>query len=666
MDFFAQQDRSRKKTGLLALYFGAAVATTILMVYLVPLLGLSIIRTKTATASAPPQQWWIPELFFGVCGATLLVVLCGTLYKIGQLKRGGGRGVAEMLGGKEVLPSTEDFFERRLRNVVEEMAIASGVPVPSVYVLPREKGINAFAAGFTPSDSVVAVTYTAMTGLTRDELQGVVAHEFSHILNTDMAINIQLMGFLHGLLLIGLTGRLVLELAHDSHDNKGGLLVLAAGLGLMGIGFTGVLFGKAIKASISRTRERLADASAVQFTRNPAGLASALKKIGGLSEGSRLRSPRAEQASHMFFGNGLRGGMFSTHPPLKQRVRWLEPTFGGNFPSVTYADLREQLIRYEGAPKEVEKEKEGIADLFTKPMGVAGAAIIMDSVAKPKGRPTSPHALLESIGRPMEHHAEAARALIASIPDEVRKFTTDAYGARMLIYFLLLDHDEAILKKQMSILEGMAEPEVFQTLHEALPHLNIIKPEQRLPIIDLTIPALRFLSTGQYQAFMQTVKALVEADNRIDVFEYALQRVLTHHLDPLFAGEVRRPAANYYSIRGLVHETSVLLSVLARKGHSDEAEATAAFQAAAGVIDEPKAVFQFVDAQNCTWDVLDEALDKINEGSHQIKKLVLSAALTCLMHDREITVAETELFRAVADTLGCPVPPWVTPLELED
>lgn len=661
MDFFDQQDRARRKTGLLLFYFGAAVVTTVLLVYLLPVLGWYFYRTNYGPREIQHQlTWWYPNLFLGVCSITLMVVGIGTLFKIMQLRRGGGEGVATLLGGRQVYPGTDDYFEKRLRNVVEEMAIASGVPVPPVYVLPKEKGINAFAAGFTPSDAVIAVTYGTMTGLTRDELQGIIAHEFSHVLNSDMATNIKLMGFLHGLLLIALTGRLILELGIYSDSKKGGLPILAAGVGLIGIGSCGMLFGKLIKSAISRSRERLADASAVQFTRNPAGLASALKKVGGLSEGSRLRSPNAAQASHMFFGNGMRYATFSTHPPLAERVRWLEPTFDGTFPAVTHEDLRKQLARFEGAPLKKEEKKPNLVDLFTDPSKLAVTATMINATA----RPVSPHALLESIGKPMEHHADAARALIVSIPEPVKAYARDPYGARMLVYFLLLDSDDVIRDKQMALIKQQADPEVSRILEKALLEIGRIAPEMRLPIIDLSIPALRFLSPGQYVDFRAIVNALIDADERVDVFEYALQRVLMHHLDPKFSGKVDRRPANYYSIRGLVHETSLLLSVLSRKGHANDPDASAAFLAAVKTINDPKTEFQFLNEEHCTWTLLDEALDKLNEGSAQLKKLVLAAALACLMHDREITVEEVELFRAIADTLGCPVPPWVIPLKI--
>jgi Zn-dependent protease with chaperone function len=675
MDFFARQDSARRHTGLLVGYFSLAVALTILLVYFIPVIGWYAYRSYNAPPEVHiPLEWWNPNLFIGVCGATLLVVLSGALFKIAQLRRGGGGTVAELLGGKQILPGTDDFFEKRLRNVVEEMAIASGVPVPPIYVMENEKGINAFAAGFSPSDSVVAVTYGTMTGLTRDELQGVVAHEFSHILNQDMRININLMGILHGLLVIGLTGRIILELVGRGSSGRRSkdsgqitLIILVAGFTLMVVGYMGFFFCKLIKASISRSRERLADASAVQFTRNPDGLAGALKKIGGLAAGSRICSPHAEEASHMFFGNGLRGNIFNTHPPLAERVRWLEPKFSGRFDRVTHEDLRQQLTRFEGAPMEVKEEKNDVVDLFTTPGKVAVAATVIDAATTPAvARPNNPEALLASIGAPMEHHAEAARLLIESIPEEIKTHARDPYGARMLIYFILLDSNENVRNKQMTIVREQSDPAVWNILEKTISIQDGISPEMRLPIVDLAIPSLRFLSKDQYDVFRGVINQLIAADEKIDIFEYALQRVLVHHLDPAFSGRVKPRPTNYYAIRGLEQETSVVLSVLAREGHEQENAISDAFHAAAEKMAGLKVQIELLDAENCSWTALDAALEKLNEGSFKVKKWVLGAALTCLMHDREITVEEVELFRAVSDTLGCPVPPWVTPSELDD
>lgn len=530
MDFFARQDNARKQTGILLIYFGAAVATTILLVYLLPILVWNFFQSRYGSQQPPqPLHWWHPDIFVLVCGITLIVVLCGALFKISQLRRGGGEGVAVMLGGRQIYPDTSDFFEKRLRNVVEEMAIASGV----------------------------------------------------------------------------------------------------------------------------------------QFTRNSAGLAGALKKIGGLSYGSRIVSPNAAQASHMFFGNGVRSSIFSTHPPLAQRVQWLEPTFDGNFPTVTHKDLREQLARFEGAPLKKEDKKPDIVDLFTDPTKLAVTATILEATSQPHFKPNNPEALIASIGQPMQHHAGAAKQLIDSIPERVKEHARDPYGARMLIYFLLLDSDEAVRGKQMAIIKESAEPEVYQALEQAIPNLDKIKPEMRLPIIDLSIPALRFLSPGQYAAFRTIVKQLIYADDRVALFEYALQRVLVRHLDPTFSGKTKRRPVNYYAIRGLEKETSTILSALARNGHEDPAEVKAAFQYATGKITSPKTSFELLPEEKSTWEDFDAALDKFAESSFKVKKWLLGSALACLMHDREITIAEVELFRAIADSLDCPAPPWVSPTELD-
>ncbi|MDF7798078.1 M48 family metalloprotease [Pontiellaceae bacterium B1224] len=671
MDFFARQDSARKQTGILLVSFTAAILLTSALVYFVILLGLELLGFDFTQLRKPDDnlQLWHAPLFFGTFLVTLIVVTFGSILKKSELS-GGGPMIATQLGGRPVLPDSQDFYEVRLRNIVEEMAIASGVPVPQIYLLENERGINAFAAGFRAGDAVVAVTYGTMVGLSRDELQGVIAHEFSHILNGDMRMNLDLIGWLHGLTAIAGAGKGMLH-SLEHVRGRGSLIIVIVGGGLFAVGSMGNAFAGLIKSLISKQREILADASAVQFTRNPGGLAGALKKIGGLVHGSRLHAAHVDEVSHMCFGNGLRGTMFPTHPPLKTRIQWLEPGFDGHYENVTLDSIYATLAQTEGAPRPRDDRVQAFADIYGQGRRdacdtprTAGVSPAPRRAANPP-KPINGHALLESIGKPMLQHEETARALIASIPDRVREYAGSPYGARMLIYFMLLDRNPEIQAKQLSIIKQMAEPEVFQTLEAAVPNIGNLEHGLYLPIIDLTIPALRFLSVGQYRAFMQVVKALVLADGQTDIFEYALQRVLSHHLEPLFEGRNRKRPANFYSIRGLVRETSILLSVLARKCHDHGIEASSAFMAAVDLIDDPKTEFVLLDKSECSWDRLDLALDKLNEGSGLVKKQILSAALTCMMFDRKITVEEVELFRAIAVTLDCPVPPWVTPLELD-
>src|SRR6266436_1996228 len=334
MDFFENQERARRHTKVLVVYLGAAVAMIIVTAYVV----LDLILFQSLT--------WNTQMFLAVAAGTIVTVSIGSLTKIMDLRAGGG-AVARMMGGRLVPPSPTNSDEQKLRNVIEEMALASGVPVPEIYVIDTESGINAFAAGYGTPDAAVTVTRGCMQLLTREELQGVIGHEFSHILNGDMRLNIRLIGLINGILCLAIVGRVLLSLRSSrSSNNKIDPLFVILGLALIAIGGIGVFFGRLIQSAVSRQREFLADASAVQFTRNPLGLAGALKKIGGLGEGSKLSAPEAEEASHLFFANGLSESwlnMFATHPPLEERIRLLDPTFDGKFAVVSLPERPPQI-----------------------------------------------------------------------------------------------------------------------------------------------------------------------------------------------------------------------------------------------------------------------------------------------------------------------------------
>ena len=340
-DFFERQSSARRSTGWLALMFCLAVVGIVSTIFAITAVAVAQQGLTRGAINAGEFSLEIPLL---AAAATLLVIAGGTLFKVVELRTGGGTGVAERLGGKRIYPDTADPAHRRLLNVVEEMAIASGTPVPPVFLLQDEENINAFAAGYSPSDAVLGVTQGCCEKLSRDELQGVIAHEFSHILNGDMRMSIRLIGILHGILLLGLTGQLVFRmLAHSGgrrsrrDSNSGGVIIamLLIALTLVVVGFIGTFFGNIIKAAVSRQREYLADASAVQFTRNPTGLAGALKRIGGSVKGARLVAPGAAEASHMYFAQGVWegvSGLWATHPPLKKRILAIDPQWDGKFP----------------------------------------------------------------------------------------------------------------------------------------------------------------------------------------------------------------------------------------------------------------------------------------------------------------------------------------------
>jgi Zn-dependent protease with chaperone function len=366
---------------------------------------------------------------------TLIVVGGGSLFKIAQL-RGGGRVVAEQLGGRLLNPDTTDPSERQLMNVVEEMAIAAGTTAPPVYLLDQEDGINAFAAGFTPGEAVIGVTRGAARRLSRDELQGVIAHEFSHILNGDMRLNIRLIGLLHGILIIGMLGYFVLRMtafsghrARRSRDQGNPLPLLAIGVGLMVVGFFGTFFGNLIKAAVSRQREFLADAAAVQFTRQPGGIAGALKKIGALAAGSRsgARTPR-RPATCSSAGPPRASARCSRRTPrCPTRIRRIEPSWDGTFPDVTPSSRRAagNGTACRGGRVRPRRRRRACRAVRVRTRSTTWA-----------GRRGA--------------HVRYAERLLDSLPGGIRAAAHEPYGARALIYTLLLDRDATLRTKQCS------------------------------------------------------------------------------------------------------------------------------------------------------------------------------------------------------------------------
>ncbi|MCM2358514.1 MAG: M48 family metallopeptidase [Geobacteraceae bacterium] len=629
-DFFARQEDARRQSVRLIVLFALAVVGVALAVYLVAAFVYLWSFKQTAAV------FWHPRLFLWTSGGTLLFVWIGSFWKIREL-RAGGATVAMILGARPVPPQTGDPRERRLRNVVEEMAIASGVPVPDLYLLERERGINAFAAGHGLDDAVICVTRGAVELLDRDELQGVVAHEFSHILNGDMGLNLRLLGWLNGILLVSQAGEAVLRGMRSARGRGAGAIALAAAA-LYVVGYVGYFFGRLIKSAVSRQREYLGDASAVQFTRNPEGLAGALKKIGGLLTGSRLDHPRAAEVSHLFFSNGIEAAWLQaldSHPPLAERIRRLEPRFDGTFPAVTPLPTPPPAEIYL-KPRPAKASPEPAAAL-------TGAAVA---------------ALLERVGEPVREHIDLARRLINELPEAVVAATRDPFGACALVYGLLLDRDPAVRSRQEEILAARESGAIANEVRRLCPAVETLAPEVRLPLLDLSLPALRALSRDQFLRLKETVALLSSADSRLSLFEFTLRYLLLRHLEPRFTQRPQRPA-QIYGLRGVQQECSSVLTALARVGHREETGAQQAFARGVQLLREPKAEFSFVPAGECGVASLERAFAVLDGASPLIKRRLLAACLECLIHDGTVTVAEIELFRAIADAIGCPVPPWL-------
>ncbi len=639
--FFEHQDAARRNTKRLVFLFCLAVVAITALLYALAVVLSGVEQPDPYTREvAIVLRWWQPDLLVGVVLATFVVVAGGSLYKISQL-RGGGSVVAEALGGTLVSSDTSDSDQRRLLNVVEEMAIASGTPTPPVYLLRDEPGINAFAAGFAPGDAVIGVTLGSVQKLSRDELQGVIAHEFSHILSGDMSLNIRLMGVIHGILIIGIIGYFLLRSSmfaghggrRGGRDNSA-VAMMAGGLGLMVIGFLGTFFGNLIKATVSRQREFLADASAVQFTRNPDGIAGALKTIGGFEAGSVLASPNAPESSHLFFSQGLSRGLqllFATHPPLAERIGRLDPSWEGGARAVAPA---------------------------ARP-ATAGAAAAFAGGAAPQpadsaGPAATEGSALDQVGQPTAAHIAYAAALRRGLPPAVTAAAHEPYGARAVVYALLIDRDEEPRKRQLEQLARFGEAGIDHETRRLLPEIEGLDTRVRLPLIDLALPALRALSPSQYRSFQTNVRALVAADRKIELFEWTLQRLLFAHLRPHFE-RVRPPRVRYSSLRKLTSECSVVLSILAYAGNPSDAEQRTAFAEGASHLGgiEPA----LLPRDRCGLADLDSALERLASASPTCLQRLRTACAACIAADRKVSQTEGELLREIADALGCPMPP---------
>jgi Zn-dependent protease with chaperone function len=699
MDFFEHQEQARKHTVRLVVLFILAVICIVALVYLAVLMALAIggVYHASETGEPPPAfSWWQPTVLIYSAIGVLLLVGGGTAYKISQLKQGGG-AVAEMMGGRQIKPSSDDPEEQKVLNVVEEMAIASGTAVPPVYLLAGERGINAFAAGFTPDDAVIAVTRGTIHHLSRDELQGVIAHEFSHILNSDMRTNIRLMGVIHGIIVLSIIGLMMVRVmfygslfagGHHGHrggdgDRRGGdarmaLAIAALGVALLVIGAVGSFFGKLIKAAVSRQREYLADASAVQFTRNPEGLAGALKKIGGVSTGSRVQNAHAEEASHMFFGQAFASkfsSLFATHPVLTERIQRIDPSFQGEFEPIEplpgqYGEAKAGFGRGQtdqssrgsdragggfGERIEAARTNAGAetAGASTAGQGGMSAGQFLEGAAMAAAA-SSTATGIGQIGQPTAEHLQHATALIRGLANDVKQAAHEPYGARAVVYALLLDPSKDVRDHQWQHLTASADPHVQKLTEQLARQIDGIDPQARLPLLDMAVPALRELSPTQYKTFKQNLDALIKADEKVELFEWMLRRTLARYVGP--AKEQRSEGkVRYKSLNAVSDSCAVLLSTLAYIGHSDEEGASRAFdqaKQAMGLED-----ISLLSPKACGHDPLDEALTTLTAVAPKAKRTLLRACCACVAADEQATIREVELLRLIADSLGCPMPP---------
>jgi Zn-dependent protease with chaperone function len=620
MNFFQRQQDVRKSSRRLVVLFAVAVIVLVVVIDVIAFFLLGLSEQDAAT---------ILNMMIGLSLFMIVAIGLTSFFRTLVLKNGGGGKVAQSLGGMFVPENTTDPRLRRLRNVVEEMAIASGTPVPEVYVLAGEQGINAFAAGFTPADAAVAVTHGALERLNRDELQGVIAHEFSHVVNGDMRLNIRLMGVLFGILGLAVVGRVLLNIRGEKNP------LPLIGLVLMIVGYIGVFFGRLIKAAVSRQREYLADASAVQYTRQTEGLVGALKKIGGLAEGAKLRDKRTEDVSHMLFGEGF-ASWFATHPPLAQRIRTLDPAFDP-------AQLAQLTAAWQAQPPNGMQEDEAL-----------GLAPPAERPLPPPNAPTPVHAedVVASIGTVVPRSAAHQRAgsIIAAIPAPFLDRARHPDTVLPLVLGLLMAGDPQVRAGQQAIVASRFGPSVANAAGQDAQALASLHPVLRLPLAELAFPALRRRPRPQQDAVLACIHALAQADGVLDLHEYCLSRLLhrelyesVHRTSPWRGRRAGRQAIN--------QAAATLMAVLAAVGNPGQAEDAYRAGLAQLVPGQPPpfAPVPPVALEN-VWPVLD-GLDGPE------KQYLVTGMVTVIGHDGVMTVPEIELLRTVCALIHCPLPP---------
>jgi Zn-dependent protease with chaperone function len=635
MNFFARQDEARRASRRLVVLFGLAVLAVVAAVDFVVFMLMRQAEVRSL-GYVPPLTDWLaahPRLVVGTSLVVLAIISIASFYKT-MVLGGGGGVVAQSLGGVRISADTTDPLQRRLLNVVEEMAIASGVPMPEVYLLEQESGINAFAAGHNTSNAAIGVTRGALTTLNRSELQGVIAHEFSHILNGDMKLNVRLMGLLFGLLVIALIGRTVLHGATRVRgDRKGGvIIVVLIAVAVLIIGHVGLFFGRLIQAAVSRKRESLADASAVQFTRDPGGLRGALVKIGASAAGSRVGNPEVEEVAHMLFAPGM-SRFFATHPALVDRLKAIDPRFD---------------------PKEIDSARARMAaqaavEVESPPAArAAGAKSMIDLPA------AGPAMVAELVGNPGTAHMQLAREIRESLPEAIVAAGRHPQSARALLLALALDSNPEIRARQKQAIALRLTPEVAAVTGALEPHVDALEPEQRIPALLRGFPALRQLTHEERVQLMACLNGMLPRDGNVALHSYVLRKLAQMHMrDDLNPGA----RESRLTLQAVQQDAQVLFSVLAQHGHSDPTGARRAYEAGMHRLFPRERPGYGLTGP---WaPALDGALSRLDQLAPIAKEQLVEAMVATVTHDQQLTMGEAELLRAVCASVHCPLPPLV-------
>jgi Zn-dependent protease with chaperone function len=613
LDFFEAQERARRRSRWLVLWYAAAVLGVVASYCALAAFGYWL-----AMQSAMPLAGHLAVA--SLVGGFILTVSAWHMWQLSD----GGAVIAHVLGARYVDPDKCTPAERKLINVVEEMAIASGVSVPPVYVLEFDDAINALVAGYSPHEAVIIVTRGAAQKLSRDELQGMMGHEFSHILNGDMAFNVRMVGLLAGLSwLAGAAERLVFETARHNRElerdqrGAGALVALAAAL-IAFVGFPGTVAADAIKAAISRERELLADATSVQFTRNPDGVAGALDSILALRAHTAVRAVHCELFSHMFFAQAVaRWWGFPTHPPILERIRRAHPRFRRDEYRARRHGTRTEVAVIDGSGTVV------------KNLRLDGAA-----------------AIVASVGRPAAEHVDYAVRLLARLPLRLREALHRADEAETAMFALALEAEEATREAELQALAARRGAEARAKAGELYVYVGALARNHMLTLADLAVPAIKEQRQKARDAFLVDLAAVVEADRRVTLREFVLLTLLRQRLREGAGQPIR---TQFRRVEDVAADAHVVLSLVSLD--------TAAFEKGAAVL---KLGWQAPLArETLTTAKVSEALERVRHLAPFEKPALLKACVEAAAADGVFRLPEVEMVRMVAATLDCPVPPAI-------
>ena len=611
MNFFKAQDEARGRTAKLVSILILAVLSLAGSLYVLAVIG----ETKLGL----PLDWWQPRMFLATSGLALAVILGGSLLKIVELSKGGS-AVAASLGARLVSPYTTDTRERRYLNVVQEMSLASGMPVPDCYVMDGDDTINAFAAGNDPKDAVVGVTVGALKNLNRDELQGVIAHEFSHIANGDMRLNIKIIGMIAGLTALAGLGYILIRVglsSKSSNDKKSAWPLALAGLVVLIVGWLGMFFARIIQSSVSRQREYLADASAVQFTRNPKGLASALVKVGQLARRPHEVSVAQLEAQHLFFSSSgsFLDSLFATHPPLADRVLRIDPSFSADLSQLSSA---------------VSANETELAD-----SPLSGFNSRTNSFA-----PSLPERI------PSDIEIQEAVRFKGKIPSELRAVSQEPIGAMAIVLGLILRQDPVLRTAQIDSARSLASGEVVKQALTIEPLLTALPVGSRVPLLDLAMPALRQLSATQVSAFRAAIKELsvgTEDGMMVMLIHASMRRYLSVAPDALGSQPNAITVPNHFA--------RVLSAVVITSSESPMAQQKA-YRLGASVLGLEQSMQSMLTSEQVNLDQVQESLSVISGLGVNDRRSFVRACGVAMLNDQQAEPAEIEIVRAVADSLG--------------